>query len=277
MKKTISFVIIAYNEEKRIAGVIKNFIRYGDVFVLDGGSTDRTKEISESMGAKFYLRPETKKIQIENAENFSFIKDIVETDWIYWGHADYIASKVLIEKLVEISLQDKIKTVSIPLYTYLWGETNSPSLISRTNMFFHKNFRDFSAARIHYQGAFTGNLDQYLILPNKPEYAIHHFSVYNVAKYVAGYMRYGEEEARQKFERGERFSVVKLFAAMARYLWIYRRALRSPRLGLLIALNMAFGRLMTYTRLYEYEHGITLDSIEEAYAKKKRILLQDFD
>lgn len=276
MSKTVSFVIITYNEEKRIANVINNFIKYGDVIILDGGSTDKTRAICEELGAKFYLRPENKKIQIENEENFEFIKSIITTDWIYWGHADYIASRILIEKMIEISLQDKIKTVSLPLYTYLWGEIEFPSQISHTTMFFHKDFRSFSDTRIHYQGTFTGSKGQHLILPSNPDCALHHFSTYNVSKYVAGYMRYGEEEARQKFERGESFSLIKLFAAMMRYLWIYRRSLRSPRLGILIMLNMAFGRLMTYTRLYEYEHDITLDSIEDNYSRKKEQLLKDF-
>ncbi len=277
MKKTVSFVILAYNEEKRIENVIKNFVEYGEVIVLDGGSTDNTRAICEQLGVKYYLRPETKKIQIENAENFSFIRETIDTDWIYWGHADYIAPKTLVEKMVEISKQDTTKTVSIPLYTYLWGKTDYPTAKTRTSMFFHKDFRDFSGNRIHYQGNFTGEPEQLLSLPDQPEYAIRHFSVYNESKYVIGYMRYGEEEARQKFERGERFSVIKLFAAMLRYMWIYRRALHSPKLGLLIMLNMAFGRLMTYTRLYEYEHGITLDSIEKNYGHKKEELLRDFE
>jgi glycosyltransferase involved in cell wall biosynthesis len=277
MKKTLSFVVIAYNEEKRIADVIRNFIDYGDVIILDGGSTDRTQEICETMGARFYLRPENKKIQIENEENFTFIKNLITTDWIYWGHADYIAPKTLVEKMVEISQQEKIKTVCIPLYTYLWGEISAPSIITHTSMFFHKDFRDFSDTRIHYQGTFTGSTDQYLTLPNKPEYALHHFSVYNVAKYISGYMRYGEEEAKQKFERGEKFSMFKLLAAMIRYMWIYKRALlASPRLGFLIMLNMAFGRLMTYTRLYELEQGITLDTVHDNYSVAKQNILNDF-
>lgn len=276
MKKTVSFVILAYNEEKRIENVIKNFVEYGEVIILDGGSTDNTKAICEQLGAKYYLRPETKKIQIENAENFSFIRETINTDWIYWGHADYLAPKTLVEKMVEISQQDKIKTVSIPLYTYLWGETDFPTAKTHTSMFFHKDFRDFSGNRIHYQGSFTGTPEQLLVLPNQPAYALRHFSVYNESKYVAGYMRYGEEEARQKFEHGEHFSAIKLLAAMVRYMWIYRRSLRSPKLGLLIMLNMAFGRLMTYTRLYEYEHGITLDSIEQNYSRKKEEILKEF-
>ena len=85
--------------------------------------------------------------------------------------------------------------------------------------------------------------------------------------------RYAEEEAQQKFKDGERFSVVKLFAAMLRYMWIYRRTFKTSQLGILIMLNMAFGRLMTYTRLYEYEHGITLESVEHAYSLEKEKLL----
>ena len=275
MKKTISFVIITYNEEKRIARVIQNFIKYGDVIILDGGSIDKTKEICDALGAKFFLRPETKKIQIENQENFAFIKSIITTNWIYWGHADYIAPKALLEKMVDISHQEKIKTVSIPLYTYLWGNTSSPAAKTHTTMFFHKDFRDFSQERIHYQGSFTGIGNQLLVLPNRPEYALHHFSVYNETKYVAGYLRYAEDEAADKFRNGERFSFIKLIAAMLRYMWIYRRALWNLKLGGLIMLNMAFGRLMTYTRLYELENNITLESIAANYSKKNAEMLND--
>lgn len=277
MKPTITFVINTYNEEARITNVVKNFIAYGDVILVDSGSTDRTREIAESLGAKYYLRPERQKMQNENQENFDFIKSVIRTNWIYWGHADFIAPKTLVEKLVEVSNQTQFKTVSMPLYTYLWGETNHPSQKARINMFFHKDFRAFPENRIHYQGTFIGTSEQLLVLPDQPAYALRHFSVYNEAKYIAGYMRYAEEEARQKFERGERFSAIKLLAAMLRYIWIYRHAFRSPRLGLLITLNMAFGRLMTYTRLYEHEHGITLDSIANNYRREKEKLLKDFE
>lgn len=273
----VTFVLFTFNEEKRIAFAVKNFIKYGPVLLLDGGSTDRTQEIAESLGARFLKRPQSARAAVETKENLDFIKENSETDWIYWGYCDNIAPRTLVAEMVRVAADDRFKKVNLPLFTYLWGDTDNVAQKSYLPALFHKDFIDFSHNQIHSFGEFLGEDHQILTLPATPAFALRHFSTYNVAKYVTGYMRYGEEEARQKFERGERFSVVKLLAAMVRYLWIYRRALRSPRLGLLIALNMAFGRLMTYTRLYEYEHGITLDSIEEAYAKKKRILLEDFD
>jgi hypothetical protein len=178
--------------------------------------------------------------------------------------------------MVRIASENHFKKVNLPLFTYLWGETGHVSQKSHLAALFHKDYIDFDNNQIHSFGKFLGRDDEVLTLLSTPDFALRHFSTYNVAKYVAGYMRYGEEEARQKFERGERFSLVKLFAAMMRYLWIYRRSLRSPRLGILIMLNMAFGRLMTYTRLYEYEHDITLDSIEDNYSRKKKQILKDF-
>ena len=143
MKSNITFILFAYNEEKRISFAIKNFIKYGPVFILDGGSTDRTKEISESLGATFFVRPENKQPFVETEENFAFIKSIITTDWIYWGYVDNIAPKSLVEKMLEISNQEVIKSVNIPLYTYLWGNTDNYIQKSYAPFLYHKDYIDF--------------------------------------------------------------------------------------------------------------------------------------
>lgn len=274
--RPITFILFTYNEEKRIAYAVRNFITHGPVLILDGGSTDRTQEIAEELGATFLRRPESARAAVETQTNLDFIRQHIDTDWIYWGYCDNTAPKTLVEEMCRIASEDRYKKINLPLYTYLWGETDYPAQKSSIPALFHAEYIDFTNNPIHSFGRFLGSEDEVHTLPSTPAFALRHFSTYNVAKYVAGYMRYGEEEARQKFEHGEAFRTIKLLAAMIRYMWIYRRAFRSPRLGLLIALNMAFGRLMTYTRLYEYENGITLDSIEQSYSKKKEQILHDF-
>ena len=51
----ISVVIITYNEEKNIARCIQSVKDIADeIVVLDSFSKDKTKQICESLGAKFY-------------------------------------------------------------------------------------------------------------------------------------------------------------------------------------------------------------------------------
>lgn len=272
----ISFVLFACNEEKRIGYAIRNFLSYGDVYVFDGGSTDKTKEICESLGAHFFSRPSREKAHVETQENFEFIKSKIITDWIYWGYVDNIAPKNLLEKLAEISTQEKIKMVLIPLYTYLWGNTEHCAHKGYSPMFFHKDFVDFSRNYIHGMGQFLGSSEQCLKLPNRSEFALHHFSTYDIAKFVKGHLRYAEEEASAKFNAGKKFGVIRMFAAMLRYCWIYRRSLKSGALGWIIMYCFAFSRFMTYAKLFELENGITLESIENNYSVSKKKMLEEF-
>mgnify|MGYP001598585532 FL=1 len=243
---------------------------------MDGGSTDRTKEIAEAAGATFFIRPKSAKINVETGENFEFIKTFLDTDWIYWGDADNIAPKALLDKLVEISHQEKFKQVFIPLYTYLWGNTKNYALQGYAPFFFHKDFVDFSKNHIHGIGQFLGASEQLLKLPDREEFALRHFSTYNQEKFVRNHMRYAEQEAQEKFQNGQKFSVWRLLRAMFAYIWIFgKQGFRNGRLGLLIMLNYIFYRVMAYTRLYELEQGIDLESIEKNYGKKKEEILKN--
>jgi len=274
----ITFVLFTYNEEKRISYAVRNFIKYGSVILMDGGSTDKTREIAEELGAKFFIRPDISKPQVETAENFKFIKNRINTGWIYWGYVDNIAPKSLLDRLVEISHQDKFKMVLIPLYTYLWGNIKRFSQKSYSPFLFHKNFVDFSNNYIHGMGKFTGKKGQLLKLPNRPEYALRHFSVYNIDKFIIGHLRYANQEAEEKYQSGKQFSIVRMVASILRYCWIYGKLnWRNGKIGLIIILSYISFRLMAYAKLYELENGIDLDSIEKKYSVLKEELIKEFD
>lgn len=278
MKGNISFVICVYNEEKRIGSVIKNFINYGEVVVLDGGSTDNTKAITESLGAKFYIRPKSDKVFLENQEMYDFIKTVVKTDWIYWGFADNLMPRQLLEKLVDLSHQKIIKYVYLPIHTFLWGNVKSPILKGAYPNFFMKDMVDFSLNKIHGLGRFLGNKEEILRLPDEKEFAIRHYSLYDLNKFVVGHLRYANAEAEQKFSDGKKFSVFFLVGGMLRYFFMYfKRGFRTGSSGLIVSLCNMFFRFMVYARLYELENNITLDSIEASYLEDKLKLLNEIE
>lgn len=274
--KNITFVIFTLNEEKRIQDVIRNFIKYGEVLVMDGGSTDETKNISESLGAKFITRPKTNKLFVENIENYKVILENVSTDWIYWGFADDLAPKSLLEKFAEISSQNKFKYVMVPLYTYLWGETKIPAHKGATPCLFMKDMVDFSNNHIHGMGKFLGQDKEKLILPNNPEFALRHFSLYNLNKFVTGHLRYAQAEALHKYDSGDKFSVFNLTKGMLGYFWLYfKNGFKNGKKGLLVSLAYSFFRFMVFFNLFELENNLNLESIESEYAQEKRRLLAE--
>jgi glycosyltransferase involved in cell wall biosynthesis len=56
MTEKVSAVICTYNEESNIADCINSVIDADEIIVADDGSTDRTVEIAESLGAKVFRR-----------------------------------------------------------------------------------------------------------------------------------------------------------------------------------------------------------------------------
>jgi len=66
----IAILIPAFNEEKTIADVIQGALRFGDVFVSDDGSTDKTAEVAEKSGAT--ILSQGKNHGYDSALNFGY-------------------------------------------------------------------------------------------------------------------------------------------------------------------------------------------------------------
>ncbi|MEP7148257.1 MAG: glycosyltransferase family 2 protein [Acidobacteriota bacterium] len=79
----ISAVIITYNEEKNIEDAIRSVSWADEIIVVDSESTDRTRELAESLGARVLLNP---------WPGFSaqkqFAVDEAAHDWIFSLDAD---------------------------------------------------------------------------------------------------------------------------------------------------------------------------------------------
>ena len=276
LSNNITFIVFTYNEEKRIEYIIRNFIKYGEVLLLDDGSTDKTGEIAEKMGAKIILRPKMKVA--EDQGMIDFIKQNIKTDWIFWGQSDSLLPKRLLERMVEISRQDKIKYVQMPIYTYLWGDIKNVMQKGYSPRFFMIDCVDFTGNRVHGMGKFLGTKDEILVLPDREEYAIRHYSSYNLKKFILSHLTYAEIEAQGRFQDGRRFNFLRMLISMARYFYIYiKSGFKSGVLGFLAAMSYSFFRFMMFSKLYELERNIDLESIEENYSKSKEDLLKEIE
>lgn len=274
----ITFVLFTYNEEKRISYVVKNFIKYGEVMIFDGGSTDKTQEIAESMGAKFFVRPPSNDQQVETQRNFDFIKSKINTNWIYWGFVDNLLPKSLLDRVMEIIKEDKHAYIRVPLFSYLYGCIKYPMLKSYNPMFFKKDMIDFTDNHIHGMGKYLGKESQIITLPMRDKFAARHFSLYDLSKFTNNHLRYAIEEARGKYAKGKKFKLWLMLGAMLRYFVLYfKYSFKCGVRGLMVALMYANFRLMVYTKLYELEKNIDLESIETDFVRSKNEILKELE
>ncbi len=276
-KGNITFIIFTYNDGYRVEYSIRNLKPFGEVIVSDQESTDNTVEIANKLSVRVASRKATGKPFIETQELLDTVEGLATNDWIYWGFVDNILPKTLLEKMVKISHQDKYKHVFIPIYTYLWGDTKNVYVKAAYGCFWKKGMMDFRQNRIHNMGKFLGKKEEELRLPMKPKYAMRHFSLYDMNKFLSSHWRYAQTEAEQKYRDGKRLGFVYLFGSMARYFWIFWGGIKAGTRGLLVSLLYSFFRLMMCVRLYELEHGWTLESIEAEYAKEKKKLVEEIE
>jgi glycosyltransferase involved in cell wall biosynthesis len=94
----IATVILTYNEEKHIERCIKNAQRFSkQIFLVDSFSTDRTKEIAESLGAVVYEN----KWENNYARQFNYgLNNLpITCKWVFRLDADEYLTDALIDEI----------------------------------------------------------------------------------------------------------------------------------------------------------------------------------
>ncbi|MCA1623489.1 MAG: glycosyltransferase family 2 protein, partial [Acidobacteria bacterium] len=205
----ITACIIAFNEEKNIAEAIKSISWADEVIVVDAESTDKTREIAESLGAQVL----TNKWQGFSRQK-QFATDNAENDWIFSLDADERVSEKLkseilkLKNLSEITLADGFR---IPRLTFYM---NRP--IRHSGWYPDWQLRLFNRRRgkwkdvlIHesvemQRGAKVGKLKNDILHYSVEDAAHHHRMIGE---------RYASLAAEQMFQSGKKTSVIKIATA----------------------------------------------------------------
>ena len=94
---SIAVVILTYNEAHHIARALASVAPFAtEVFVIDSGSTDQTRQIAEAAGARVLVHP-----FVNQAQQFNWALDHapIDSDWILRLDADEIIEPDLAEAL----------------------------------------------------------------------------------------------------------------------------------------------------------------------------------
>ena len=200
----ISAVIIAFNEEAKIADAVRSVQWADEVLVVDSESTDRTREIAESLGAR---------IVIEKWRGFAaqkqFATDAAVNDLILSLDADERVTEELKNEILAILKADNVAGgYRIPrLSVYAGLEIRHGGWYpDRQLRLFDRRYARWKQVTIHESvevtaGTPTGVLKGDLL----------HFSVDSLRQHAAMIQeRYAPLGARTMYEAGRRTSFLKI-------------------------------------------------------------------
>ena len=202
----ISACIIAFNEEKNITEAIESVSWADEILLVDSESTDRTREIAKSLGAKVI-----EKKWAGFSKQKQFATDVAANDWIFSLDADERVSEQLkntilsFKDLSEETLADGYRISRLSFYMNRpirhsgWYPDWQLRFFNRRkgkwkDVLVHESIEMQSGARVE-----------------KLKNDILHYSMENAAHHhrMIG-ERYAPLAAEQMFQRGRRTSILKI-------------------------------------------------------------------
>jgi glycosyltransferase involved in cell wall biosynthesis len=275
----ISVVINTLNEEKNLPYCLRSVVSWAtDIVVVDMHSTDRTRAIAESFGARFFLHEPLGFSEPARA----FAVGQARQEWVLILDADELVSPELHAELRRIALADEADVVKIPRRNYMFGAALqhtgwSPAGDRQTRFFkkqaltlthhIHKFMHPHQDARV-------------LDLPDRPDWHLIHFNYVTVHQFVEKLNRYTTIEADQAFAAAKRFTLFQALSSATQE-W-YRRFVKYKGYkdgwrGFYLALLMGLYRLAIAAKITERLQAGTTQEIEETYRTLAESVLRRYE
>lgn len=195
----LAILILTYNEEKNIADCIRSADFADEIVIVDSGSTDKTQEIAESLGAKIFTHP------MENfAAQRNYALTVTDADWVFYLDAD--------ERLTTEAAKEIMAAV----------KTNEPAAyaIKRINYLFKRRqmhgahkpdwpLRLYPRRAVKWSGAVHESAE--VSVPKKRlQSSMHHYTYNDWDTYFAKANKYTSLAAKEMRERGKKASLIDI-------------------------------------------------------------------
>ena len=242
----ISGIIIAKNEEEMISPAIKSLSFCDEVIIVDNGSTDRTKEISEKLGALVY---EIDTNDFSELRNFGLQK--AKYDWIIYIDADERVDETLSASIRKAVLNPTdYSAYYLKRKNFYFGNHEWPK-IEKMERFFKKEKLKSWRGKIHETPDIDGkigDLDGFLL----------HYTHRDLESMVSKTAEWSTTEALLRYNQNHpqmswwRFPRVMITAFFDSY--IKQKGFKAGAIGVIESIYQAFSAFITYAKLWEFQN-----------------------
>lgn len=241
----LSVVILTKNEERNIERAIKSVKDIADeIVVVDSGSTDRTVEIAESLGAKvFYNR------WVNFAVQRNFGESVVSNSWVLMLDADEEVSEELFQSIKKELENPRYQAYEVPRRTYYLGK------FLKYTWYPEWRLRLFKKGVLKYEG----DLHEDVLFLEKVSTGrlkgdLYHYSYRSLYHQYTKTVNYAKGMAEIYYKNGKKFRFYKLifnpfFTFFKNY--FLKLGFMDGWRGFLVAMSSFFYTFLKYVFLYE--------------------------
>ncbi len=248
-KINISAAIITLNEENTIADCIKSINWVDEVIVIDSLSTDRTKEIAESLGAKVIDQK-----FLGHVEQKQMAVDQCQYDWVLCLDADERISKKLKEEIFQLfettSPDTLLNGYTVPRRSFHLGRwiMHGGWYPDRNIRLFNRKFGHWAGTNPHDKVDVQGKVGHF-------EGALDHYVFRDLYDNIQTNNSFSSISAKILFEEGNKPSFLKLmFKPMGKFIETYliKRGFLDGMPGFIISVGAAYSMFLKYAKLWEH-------------------------
>lgn len=243
MGNRLAVLILTYNEEHNIADCIGSASFADEVIIIDSGSTDKTLEIAEKLGATCVFHPITEGFAAQR--NFALTQ--TEAEWVLYLDADERLSQEAAEEIGSIVAEGIPAAYQIVRFNVLFGcmvrhGTYSPDCILRL----------YPRAHIHWEDLVHERPRVDLPVKKLRSHMLH-YTYTSWDRYFFKFNQYTSLMAEQMHQKGRKAYITDillrpLFAFLRGY--IFKSGWRDGMTGLIFALLHLFYTMTKYAKLY---------------------------
>lgn len=244
----ISLAIISLNEESNIARCIESAKWVDEIILLDSGSTDKTREIAESLGAKVF-NEEWKGF----TDQKNRLAELASNDWILNLDADEALqpeSEKEIKDFLSTNNVDKVQGLEFPRRSFHLGKW-----INHGGWYPDRQLRLYNKQRAKWAG---GALHERVQCDSfqQAKTPLLHWVFKDLDDQVAANNRYSRLGAEVLQQKGKSFSFfMMLTKPFSKFLetFIFKRGFMDGMAGFVISIGAAYSMFLKYAKLYYIE------------------------
>lgn len=245
---TLAAVLITRNEEGRLEECLASVRDWVDeIVILDSGSTDRTREIAERFGAKFFTNPQWPGFGRQR----QLAQIHVSSDWCLWLDADERVTESLRGEILDVVRKAPGRRVyAMPRLNWFFGRFIRhcgwyPKPVVRLHP---TSLTGYDDAPLHEAVRVSDDMD---VVRLKGD--LLHFPYADLKQYVFKSSSYAHEWAIKNAAKGRRTSLLSAaFRSMLRFMRMYfvQMGFLDGRQGFLLSVLSAYYTFLKYACLW---------------------------